>query len=89
MKINKNLLKKISKLSKIEINKKNIKLITIDLNKIILWIEKLKKINVKNICPLNNMSLENNILRKDKVLKIHLFSTIKKNKYFKIKKIKN
>jgi len=36
MKINKNLLKKISKLSKIEINKKNIKLITIDLDKIIL-----------------------------------------------------
>lgn len=35
------------------------------------------------------MSLENNILRKDKVLKIHLFSTIKKNKYFKIKKIKD
>lgn len=91
MKINKNLLKKLSFLSKININKNKKKNIIINLNKVILWMKKLKNLNIKDIYPLENMSQEINILKND-YKKIIFFSKkknkklIKEKKYFKILK---
>jgi aspartyl-tRNA(Asn)/glutamyl-tRNA(Gln) amidotransferase subunit C len=67
MKVDKETIRKIVHLSRLEFDEKSEQSLLQDVNKILDWVEKLNEINTENIKPLTHMSEEVNILREDVV----------------------
>ena len=65
MKIDKNTINKIAKLSRIKLEEKEADSLIKDLNSILDWVEQLNEVNTDNIEPLNNVSISTLPLRKD------------------------
>lgn len=71
MSINKETLKKIAHLARLEFDKKSEERMLKDLNNMLSFVEKLQELNTDNVEPLQSMTFESNQLREDKV-KEHL-----------------
>lgn len=67
MKVDRETLKKIAHLARLEIKEENEEAILSSLSEILTWVEKLNEVNTDDVEPLTNMSLEKNVLREDKV----------------------
>ena len=67
MKIDNELVGRLSELSKLEFDEQAKEVIKKDLQKIFDWVEKLKEIDVEGVEPLVYMTDEKNVLRKDVV----------------------
>jgi aspartyl-tRNA(Asn)/glutamyl-tRNA(Gln) amidotransferase subunit C len=67
MKVDKETLKKIAHLARLEIKEEKEGAILESLSEILTWVEKLNEINTDGIEPLTNMSQEKNVLREDKI----------------------
>jgi len=67
MKVDKETIRKIVHLSRLEFDEKSEQSLLQDVNKILDWVEKLNEINTENVKPLTHMSEEVNILREDVV----------------------
>jgi aspartyl-tRNA(Asn)/glutamyl-tRNA(Gln) amidotransferase subunit C len=67
MKVDKETIRKIAHLSRLEFDEKAEQSLLQDVNKILDWVEKLKEIDTENVKPLTHMSEEVNILREDVV----------------------
>ena len=65
MKINKNTILKIAKLTRVKINNNEVAELSNQLSSILDWVEILNEVNTDNIEPLSNVSTENLPLRKD------------------------
>lgn len=65
MKVDKNTLKKIAHLSRLEFKEASEEKMLSDLNNIIGWVEKLQELDTEGVEPLQSMSLETNNLRED------------------------
>lgn len=65
MKVDKDTLKKIAHLSRVEIDPKDEKGLLKDLEQIVSWVEKLDSLDTKGIEPLRHMTMEKNRLRPD------------------------
>jgi len=65
MRVDKETLKKIAHLARLEIREENEDTILESLSEILTWVEKLNEINTDEVEPLTNMSLEKNVLRED------------------------
>lgn len=65
MKIDKPLLHKIAHLARIEVDAHNEAALLEDLNKIVLWIEKLEEVDTAGVRPLVTMSLAHNVFQED------------------------
>src|SRR5450432_305449 len=63
--VDKETIRKIAHLSRLELEEKSEEAVLKDMNKILDWVEKLKEINTDNIQPLIHMSEETNVLRED------------------------
>jgi aspartyl-tRNA(Asn)/glutamyl-tRNA(Gln) amidotransferase subunit C len=66
MKINKDTLRKIAHLARLELEPGKEEAMIKDLNEIISWIEQLQEVDTEGVEPLTNMSQEVNVFRKDK-----------------------
>jgi len=66
MNINKNTLRKIAHLARLELDPDKEDAMTNDLNEIINWVEQLQEVDTEGVEPLTNMSEEVNVFRKDK-----------------------
>jgi len=66
MEINNKLINKLADLAKLKFNNKAKEVIKSDLKNILIFIEKLKEVNTKNVEPLIYLTEEINILRDDK-----------------------
>ena len=66
MKIDKNTTLKIAKLCRIRIKEHEIKELSIQLSSILDWVEQLNEVDTDNVEPLNNVSMADLPLRKDK-----------------------
>ena len=71
MKIDKNTLRKIAHLGRLELDPKHEESMTKSLTSILDWVEKLSEVNTENVEPLIHMSEEVNVFRED-VVKPHL-----------------
>jgi aspartyl-tRNA(Asn)/glutamyl-tRNA(Gln) amidotransferase subunit C len=95
MKVDKNTIRKIIHLSRLEFDEKAEESLLTDVNKILDWVEKLKEIDTEQVKPLTHMSEEVNVLREDIVgntLKHEeaLFNGPKKDSdYFRVPKFVN
>jgi aspartyl-tRNA(Asn)/glutamyl-tRNA(Gln) amidotransferase subunit C len=69
MKVDKNTLKKIAHLARLEIQDDQEEAMLESLSEILTWVEKLNEIDTEGVEPLTNMSLETNMLREDKVIR--------------------
>ena len=67
MKVDKNTIRKIAHLARLEFEEKAEDAITGDFNKILDWMDKLNEVNTDNVQPLIHMSEELNVLREDKM----------------------
>ena len=67
MDIDKKLVKKITTLSRIKIQEKEVEKFSKELSKIITWVEKLNEVETKNITPIANPSDIKIPLRKDEI----------------------
>ncbi len=67
MKVDKDTLKKIAHLSRLEIKKEEEEELLNSLSEILTWVEKLNEIDTDGVEPLTNMTLEVNALREDRV----------------------
>ena len=65
MKINKNTILKIAKLTRVKINNNEIAELSNQLSSILDWVEILNEVNTDNIDPLSNVSKSKLYLRKD------------------------
>lgn len=65
MKVDKDIIKKIAHLARLELDEKAEKSMHEDFNKILTWMEKLNEVNTENVEPLIHMSEEVNVLRED------------------------
>ena len=65
MKIDKNTILKIAKLSRIKINESEINELSSQLSSIVDWVEQLNEVNTDNVEPLSNVSMAKLPLRKD------------------------
>ena len=65
MKIDKNTILKIAKLSRIKINESEIDELSSQLSSIVDWVEQLNEVNTDNVEPLSNVSMAKLPLRKD------------------------
>ena len=65
MKVDKETLKKIAHLSRLELDEKKEKEMLESLSEILTWVEKLNEMDTDEIDPLTNMSMEVNALRED------------------------
>jgi aspartyl-tRNA(Asn)/glutamyl-tRNA(Gln) amidotransferase subunit C len=65
MKVDKNTIRKIIHLSRLEFDEKAEESLLKDVNKILDWVEKLKEIDTEQVKPLTHMSDEVNVLRED------------------------
>jgi aspartyl-tRNA(Asn)/glutamyl-tRNA(Gln) amidotransferase subunit C len=68
MQVDKETLRKIAHLSRLDLEEKNEKDLMGRMNRILTWMEKLNEINTDQVEPLTHMSEEVNILREDEVL---------------------
>ncbi len=59
--------KHIASLARLGINQKEIKELTKDLSVILDWIEKLKKVNITDVEPLDHITERENVIREDKI----------------------
>jgi len=95
MKVDRETLKKIAHLARLEIKEENEEAILTSLSEILTWVEKLNEINTDEVEPLTNMSLEKNVLREDKVKdqldheKALMNAPTKDKNYIKVPKIKD
>lgn len=67
MKIDKDTIRKIAHLSRLELDAKDEENLEKDLTKILDWMDKLNEIDTENVQPLIHMSEELNVLREDVV----------------------
>lgn len=95
MKVDKETLKKIAHLSRLELEKGREKEMLESLSEILTWVEKLNELNTREIEPLTNMSMEVNALREDKTGK-HLDrekgllnAPDRDTQFFKVPKVKD
>ncbi len=65
MKINRETLKKIAHLARVEIDPKDEDDLIKDLEQIVSWVEKLDQLDTSDVAPLTHMSFEKNVLRED------------------------
>ena len=65
MKIDKNTINKIAKLSRIKLEEKEADSLIKDLNSILDWVEQLNEVNTEKVEPLSNISLSKLPKRKD------------------------
>ena len=65
MKIDKNTINKIAKLSRIKLEEKEADSLIKDLNSILDWVEQLNEVNTEKVEPLSNISLSNLPKRED------------------------
>ena len=93
MHINKDTVRKIAHLARLEFNEKEEEEMLKEMNKILDWMDKLNEIDTSAVEPLTHMSAELNILREDKVgthldHKKALFNAPKKDSdYFRVPKV--
>jgi aspartyl-tRNA(Asn)/glutamyl-tRNA(Gln) amidotransferase subunit C len=71
MKINRELLDKITHLARLEFNENDAEKMMADMTAIVEWVEKLKEVDTEGVAPLTTMSHEVNAVREDEV-KEHL-----------------
>lgn len=95
MKVDKETLKKIAHLSRLELDEGKGEEMLESLSEILTWVEKLNELNTDAIDPLTNMSMEVNALRED-LTGDHLDSERgllnapdKDNSFFKVPKVKD
>jgi aspartyl-tRNA(Asn)/glutamyl-tRNA(Gln) amidotransferase subunit C len=67
MKVDKETLKKIAHLARLDLDEGKEKEMLQSLSEILTWVEKLNELNTDKIDPLTNMSMEVNVLREDKI----------------------
>ncbi|MFN3403668.1 MAG: Asp-tRNA(Asn)/Glu-tRNA(Gln) amidotransferase subunit GatC [Cytophagaceae bacterium] len=67
MHIDKNTIRKIAHLARLEFSEKEEEAFLNDFNKILDWMDKLNELNTDNVQPLIHMSSEINVLREDEV----------------------
>jgi len=95
MKVDRQTLKKIAHLARLEIRKEDEDKLLESLSEILTWVEKLNELDTTGIEPLTNMSLEKNVLREDKVTghlernKALANAPDKDDKYLRVPKIKD
>tara|TARA_Y100000766_G_C18435396_1_gene378664 strand:- start:96 stop:386 length:291 start_codon:yes stop_codon:yes gene_type:complete len=93
MKVDNELISKISTLAKLKFEKKDLEKIKADLEKIIHFIGKLSEVNTENVEPLVFMNKETNILREDDVEEVLAQDKALKNApdkdsyYFRVPKV--
>ena len=95
MKVDKETLKKIAHLSRLELDENKEKEMLESLSEILTWVEKLNELDTDDIDPLTSMSMEINALREDKA-GIHLDrekgllnAPAREGVYFKVPKVKD
>lgn len=71
MKIDKETLKKVAHLARVEVNPSMEKEMIKDLEEILTWVEKLNEVDTSGVAPLTHMSFEKNALRED-IVKLEL-----------------
>ncbi len=67
MKVDKETLKKIAHLARLQINKEEEEKMLASLSDILTWVDKLNELDTDEVEPLTNMSHEVNALREDKI----------------------
>jgi len=94
MKVDRETLRKIAHLARLEFNENDEQPMIQSLNEILEWVDQLNEVDTEGIEPITNMSFEVNVLREDEV-KEHLdherglFNAPKKDKdYFRVPKVK-
>ena len=65
MQVNKDIIRKIAHLSRLELDQAAEEAMEKDFNKILGWMDKLNEVNTDNVEPLIHMSSEINVLRED------------------------
>jgi aspartyl-tRNA(Asn)/glutamyl-tRNA(Gln) amidotransferase subunit C len=79
MSINKDTIKKISKLARISVTNEETERLEKDLNSILKFVEQLKEINTDSISPISSVSDQSLTMNKDEVIKINDKEEILKN----------
>lgn len=67
MKIDKDSIKKIAHLARLEFDESSAAKMSKDMSQILDWVEQLNEIDTENVEPLTTMSIEVNVMREDKV----------------------
>jgi aspartyl-tRNA(Asn)/glutamyl-tRNA(Gln) amidotransferase subunit C len=67
MKIDKDSIKKIAHLARLEFDENGVEKMSKDMSKILDWVEKLNEINTEDVEPLTTMSTEINVMREDQI----------------------
>lgn len=67
MNIDKDTLKKVAHLARVEVDPATEKDMIQDLEEILTWVEKLKEVDTEGVDPVTHMSFEKNALREDEV----------------------
>jgi aspartyl-tRNA(Asn)/glutamyl-tRNA(Gln) amidotransferase subunit C len=68
MKIDKETIRKIAHLARLDVEEKNEEALYNDFNKILAWMDKLNEVDTEHVTPLIHMSEEVNVLRQDEAL---------------------
>jgi len=79
MSINKDTIKKISKLARISVTNDETDRLEKDLNSILKFVEQLKELNTDNVEPISSVSDQDLTMNKDEVKKINVKDDILKN----------
>ncbi len=66
MKIDKNTIKKIAHLARLEFDESSAEKMSKDMSQILDWVEQLNEVDTTNVEPLTTMSSEVNVMREDK-----------------------
>ena len=95
MKVDKETLKKIAHLARLELDDRKEKEMLESLSEILTWVEKLNELDTDEIDPLTNMSMEVNALRED-IIGAHLDrekgllnAPSRDDSFFKVPKVKD
>jgi aspartyl-tRNA(Asn)/glutamyl-tRNA(Gln) amidotransferase subunit C len=95
MKVDKETLKKIAHLARLELDERKEKEMLESLSEILTWVEKLNELDTDEIDPLTNMSMEVNALRED-IIGAHLDrekgllnAPSRDDSFFKVPKVKD
>ncbi len=67
MKIDKETIKKIAHLARLEFDEKGVEKMSKDMTQILDWVEQLEEVDTTNVEPLTTMSEEVNVFREDEV----------------------
>lgn len=67
MKIDKETVKKIAHLARLEFDENGAEQMAKDMSQILDWVEQLEEVDTENVEPLTTMSSEINVLRKDEI----------------------